>query len=305
MQTQDVRHENLKMVMQELKKSFKDAPDELYDKLRWEISYSTLIIAGDVKGNYINTATTDIGGMKLFLLFTDMDEYRKVFPDFSVEAHSNPFLTYFNLLKESDCHGFVINLDSEYFVIPKDAMDDDEYFPEFEFSDEDSYTSGELKEFKNQINNTELEEFIQNPQNTAKYEELFEMISKSGLITLMLSAEDLSVHAEDGVISTEEIETPVYCYVERMGGKYATVYTSESMTDSIPVKRNKYSQLVNFCQMTNCVLFDDLDGIIINPKNDNIVLTRDTLLEFSPVIGMKCNNHKLNSAVNHVFLMEE
>jgi hypothetical protein len=57
--------------------------------------------------------------------------------------------------------------------------------------------------------------------------------------------------------------------------------------------------------MTNCVLFDDMDGIIINPKSDNIVLTRDTLLEFSPVIGMKCNNHKLNSAVNHVFLMEE
>jgi hypothetical protein len=94
--------------MQELKKSFKDAPDELYDKLRWEISYSTLIIAGDVKGNYINTATTDIGGMKLFLLFTDMDEYRKVFPDFSVEAHSNPFLTYFNLLKEEKTDGVVV-----------------------------------------------------------------------------------------------------------------------------------------------------------------------------------------------------
>ncbi len=122
MQTQDVRHENLKKVMQELIKSFEDAPDELYDKLGRELSYSTLIIAGNVKGEYINTATVDVDGEKFFLLFTDMDEYRKVFPDFSVPAHPNPFLTYFELLKHSDCQGFVINADSECFVVPKEGL---------------------------------------------------------------------------------------------------------------------------------------------------------------------------------------
>ena len=67
---------------------------------------------------------------------------------------------------------------------------------------------------------------------------------------------------------------------------------------------NKYIQIVNFSQMTNCLLNDDMDGIIINPNCENILITRNVLLEYSDVLEVICYDEKLNSAVFHMFPME-
>ena len=61
---------------------------------------------------------------------------------------------------------------------------------------------------------------------------------------------------------------------------------------------------VNFVLLNQLILTDDLDGIIINPGSENIVLTRDVLLEFSSLIEMTCNNSKLNSGIMNMFTME-
>ena len=130
------------------------------------------------------------------------------------------------------------------------------------------------------------------------------MISKSTMLTLMVSNDDLTDYAKDGVISMLETGPLGYLYVDGIGGEYATAYTSEDKMASVQTDKRKYSQIVNFSQMANFILNDDMEGIIINPKSDNILLTRETLLEFSPVLEKTCNDSRLNSAIFHMFLMD-
>jgi len=55
--------------------------------------------------------------------------------------------------------------------------------------------------------------------------------------------------------------------------------------------------------MVNFILNDDMDGIIINPSLDNVILTRETLLKYSGVLEKVCNDSRLNSAIFHMFEM--
>jgi hypothetical protein len=95
-----------------------------------------------------------------------------------------------------------------------------------------------------------------------------------------------------------------FLYINDVGGKYATVYTSEEKISNVTTPFNRYSQIVNFSQMTNFILNEDMDGIIINPNSENIMLTRDVLLEYSDHLEETCNDCRLNSAIFHMFLME-
>ena len=304
MRKSSIKHENLKRTMDEIETLGDEAPNELFDKLLEEIKHSCLIIAGDVISDTINivTAKTDHGDFGL--LFTDMDEFMKIFPDFNCEAHENSFTAYMDMIRESDLEGFILNPAGEGLILHKDVLNNMGDMPEYRFSSKDSYSSQELKDLKDSISNDSLEEFINNPGNIGRYEELFDEISSSTLLTLMLSRDDLNGEAENGVISMSKTGPRGFLYIDKVGGSYATVYTSEDKISSVNTPFNKYSQIVNFSQMTNFILNDDMDGIIINPNSENILLSRDVLLEYSNLLERTCNNKKLNSAIFHMFPME-
>ena len=120
---------------------------------------------------------------------------------------------------------------------------------------------------------------------------------------MRLSEENLDDKAVDGVISMEN-EGESHLYADTMGGRYATVFTSEERIKDIDTPMNMYSQIVNFSQFSECALYGDMDGIVINPKSDNILLTREILLEFADILESTCNDSRLNSAIFHMFLME-
>lgn len=304
MRKSTISHKYLRMLLGEILEQMENTSDETFKRFEAELKHSCLIIAGDVGGGKINIPTVQCQGEPYALLFTDMDEFRKVFPDYEIESHENQFAVYFNMLKNSKLGGFIINLESECFFLPKGGFDKNEDVPEYEYPITDAYTSEELNQLKNQINNKSLEEFIENPKNIARYEELFDKMSDSTLLVLMLSRSDLSPMAKDGVISMEEPKPLGFLYTDNAAGEYAAVFTSEQKISNVNTPLNRYSQLVNFSYMVNFVLNDDMDGIIINPESDNVVLTRDILLEFSPLLDETCNNPKLNSAILHMFLME-
>lgn len=304
MRKSTISHKYLREILAEIMELSEETPDETFLRFEAELKHSSLIIAGDVGGGYINIPTANVMDGKFALLFTDMDEFRKAFPGYEVESHENIFKVYYNMMFNSNLDGFIINIESECFILPKVGFEENEDMPKLDYSTEGSYTSEELKRLKDQINNTSLEEFIENPQNTGKYEELFDMMSSSTIMTMMLSREDLSSRAENGVISSDEQEPLGFPYFDKTGGKYATVYTSEEKMSHVNTPFNKYSQIVNFSYMVNFVLNCDMDGIVINPETDNMVLTRDVLLMFSPVLDKTCNDSKLNSAMFHMFLME-
>ena len=304
MRKSTITHEHLKKALKDIENVEEDDIDEVFERMMAEIRHSSLIVAGNVEMNKINipTMVNDMGTYGA--LFTDMNEFEKVFPDFPVGASENSIDYYLEMLEQSDLSGFIVNAKSDFFVLPREILDFIDDIPEYSFPSDDSYTSEELKNLKDSIDNSSLESFIMDSSNIGRYEELFDEISKSTLLALRLSRENVDGMAEDGIISMKESGPIGFLYMDTLGGKYAVAFTSEEKISSVNIPLNKYSQIINFSQMTNYMLADDMDGIIINPNSENILLTRDVMLEFSNLLEKTCNNHKLNSGIYHMFLID-
>ena len=300
-----IKHEYLRRVFEEVEFDEDDNSISMQavENLTNELKHSNLILAGDVRPDGMNFPSIEIEGQDFALLFTDMDEFYKVFSNNEYEAHANVFEFFKEILDITNLKGYVINIASECFIIWDELIDLFGDMPEFKFASDDSYSTEELKQLKESINNEELEKFVENPHNIGKYEELFDKISASTLMVLRLIKEDFD--DENGIVNLEKRGPVGFLYQDNLYGNYAPVYTSESKMININTHLNKYFQLVNFSQLANSVLGEDMDGIIINPHSDNVILTREVLLEFSPVLEEICNDSKLNSGIYHIFSMEE
>ena len=296
-----IKHENLKKSLEELQSD--DLTDEMIDRFVNELKHSNLIMAADIGESEIKLALVKIEGKDYGFLFTDMDEFRKTIPDGECGSQYYDFNAYQVVVEDSMVDGFIINPSTIGFVLKKElilAVDD---LPDHDFTAEEVYSASELKHLKDSMDNADLENFISDSANIGKYEELFEKMSKSTMLTLMLSNEDLTGYSENGIISLEKTGPIGFLYLDEIGGEYATVYTSEEKIDNVTTSLNKYSQIVNFSQMTNFILNDDMDGIIINPNSEHILLTRDVLLEYSSLLEETCNDTRLNTAIFHMFLI--
>ena len=197
--------------------------------------------------------------------------------------------------------GFLINPESEAFLLKKEIFNQIKDLPEHSYDKDNSYTTEELKRLNDNIDNRELEEFLKDPANIGRYEELFNMMSESIMLTLMLSDTDLSELMDDGAINMMETGPIAFLYLDEVGGQYATLYTSHEKMSAISTDLYRYSQIVNVSLMTNFVLNDDMDGIIINPGLDNVILTRAILMEYYGLLEKVCNDSRLNSAIFHIF----
>ena len=299
-----IKHENLRKALEEV--YFTEQMDEsAISRLKDELKHSCLIIAADFTEEGIGFKVLHEKEGKYGVLFSDMDEFYKVFSNGECGCDSMDFGFYHMLVCENVFEGFIFNPASECVIMKRELFLEIDDLPEHEFSGKGAFTADELKNLKASMDNCDLEEFIENPQNLGKYDELFEKMSESTLLTLMLSPDDLREYADDGIISQLETGPLGFLYVDDVGGNYATVYTSESKISNIRTAFNKYSQIVNFSQMANFVLNDDMDGIIINPGDENILLTRDVLLEYYSLLEKICNDSRLNTAIFHMFLIDD
>ena len=71
--------------------------------------------------------------------------------------------------------------------------------------------------------------------------------------------------------------------------------------DVINTDKNKYSQLVNLATLVNFILTEDMDGLILNPESDNVLIPRVTLLRYSLGFEMYANNERLSEAMYYLF----
>lgn len=299
-------HENLKRAIAQLKsyKNMENAPEDAFNRVFYELYHSNLIAAGEIRGNKADVAVACGGNMQWMALYTDMDEFRKAFPKLDVSAHQHPFPQYVKYLFDCDLSGLIINIRGDYFALPTDVFEGIDYPLVYDFPADDSYTAKQIKSVKDSIDNSSLEKFIKNPKNVGKYEELFDEISSSTVLTLRLTQEDCSDMIDEGIISMEKTGPLGILYLEQAGGQYAAAFTSDEKMAKIKTTRHKYSQVVNFCQMTMYLLSEDLDGMVINPGDENIILTREVLMEFYMIIAETCHDPKMNSSVFYMFPVE-
>ena len=291
-------HKQLRTVIEDIYSNENQLTEELTARLIHEFRYSNLYIPAKRENDTLNFIIYEDEGSKLTPLFTDMDEFRKFYKnDENIQVLQNPFELYQNVLKTTDIDGYVLNPSTEKYLFKKEFILAIKNIPKTNFYTTNPYSQEELLSLKKSVNNTDLESFIGDRSYVGDYESLFEKMANSQLLGLMLS--DLSIDKE--IISLKQSGPIASMYTDNIGGVYATVFTSESKMDVINTDKNKYSQLVNLATLVNFILTEDMDGLILNPESDNVLIPRVTLLRYSLGFEMYANNERLSEAMYYLF----
>ncbi|MDD6777110.1 MAG: SseB family protein [Methanobacteriaceae archaeon] len=291
-------HKHLRTVIEDIYSNENQLTEELTARLIHEFRYSNLYIPAKRENDTLNFIIYEDEGSKLTPLFTDMDEFRKFYKnDENIQVLQNPFELYQNVLKTTDIDGYVLNPSTEKYLFKKEFILAIKNIPKTNFYTTNPYSQEELLSLKKSVDNTDLESFIGDRSYVGDYESLFEKMANSQLLGLMLS--DLSIDKE--IISLKQSGPIASMYTDNIGGVYATVFTSESKMDVINTDKNKYSQLVNLATLVNFILTEDMDGLILNPESDNVLIPRVTLLRYSLGFEMYANNDRLSEAMYYLF----
>ena len=291
-------HKHLRTVIEDIYSNENQLTEELTARLIHEFRYSNLYIPAKRENDTLNFIIYEDEGSKLTPLFTDMDEFRKFYKnDENIQVLQNPFELYQNVLKTTDIDGYVLNPSTEKYLFKKEFILAMKNIPKTNFYTTNPYSQEELLSLKKSVDNTDLESFIGDRSYVGDYESLFEKMANSQLLGLMLS--DLSIDKE--IISLKQSGPIASMYTDNIGGVYATVFTSESKMDVINTDKNKYSQLVNLATLVNFILTEDMDGLILNPESDNVLIPRVTLLRYSLGFEMYANNERLSEAMYYLF----
>lgn len=295
-------HKHLRAVIEDIRANGDILTEDLTLRLINEFRYSNLYIPAKREDFTLNFIIYEEDGLRLTLLFTGEEEFAKFFEDTAdIEVMQNSFELYQNVLKTSDIDGYILNPATEKYIFTKDFVLDINV-PKTNFYSSNTYTTDELKQMRTSKNEG-LERFIENAENIGDFEGLFEMMSKSRLLTLMVSDTDLKAKANDGVISMMDSGPLAQMYTDNVGGVYATVFSGEDKIREVATDKFKYSQLVNLSMLVNFVLSEDMDGIILNPQSDNVLIPRVSLLKYSLGFEKFANDEKLSDAIYYMFVM--
>ncbi len=297
-------HKHLRVVIEDIYENNNELTEELTLRLINEFRYSNLYIPAKRDEFSLNFIIyEDDNELKLTPLFTDPDEFNKFFRDEDdIELLQNSFELYQNVMMTSDIEGYILNPATEKYVFSKEFILDIKNVPKTNFYSTNTYSPDELKALKDS-KNEELEAFVQNPQNVGNYEDLFEKMSQSNLLTMMVSDVDLSSKARNGVISMMDSGPLAQMFTDNVGGVYATIFSSEDKMKEVDTDQFTYSQVVNLSMLVNFVLSEDMDGIVLNPDSDNVLIPRVTLLRYSLGFEKFANDEKLSNSIYYMFLM--
>ena len=297
-------HKHLRLVIEDIYSKNNQLTQDLAFKLINEFRYSNLYIPAKRENYELNFIIYEDEDFKITPLFTDLDEFNKFFKnDTDIEIMQNPFEVYQNILKSSDLEGYILNPSSEKYLFRKEFILSIKNIPKTNYFALDAYSTDELKNMKNQPNES-LENFIKNPNNIGNFEGLFEQFSKSNILTLMVSDVDLTTYATDGVISMTDSGPLAQMHVDKVGGEYATIFSSEDKLKEVKTDKFKYSQVVNLSMLVNFVLSEDMDGIILNLDSDDVLISRQTLLKYSLGFEKYVNDERLCESIYYMFLIE-
>ena len=294
-------HKHLRTVIEDIHSNGDMLTKDLLLKLINEFKYSNLYIPAKKENGTLNFIIYEDDDAKITPLFTDMDEFRKFYSDEDIQVLQNSFELYQNIIKTTDIEGYILNPASEKYLFTDEFILGITNLPKTSFFSSNPYTDIELRQMVDEADNSDLEEFISNRKNIGDYEGLFEKLSRSTALALMLSPNDLSRYAKNGIISMQETGPLAQLYVDRIGGEYATIFSSKERMECVSSQYYKYVQVVNVATMVNFVLSEDMDGIIINPESDNVLIPRSELLKYSLGFEKFANDERLSASIYYMF----
>ena len=298
-------HKHLRTVIEDIHANDDKLTEDLLFKLINEFKYSNLLIPAKKEKGTLNFIIYEDDDAKITPLFTDRDEFRKFYSDDDIQVLENTFELYQNVIKTTEIEGYILNPASEKYLFSSEFILSITNLPKTNFYSSNPYTESELKDIRNNIDNGDLEDFITSPSNVGYFEGLFEKLSSSTLLALMLSNRNLTPYAEDGIISMQSTGPLARMHVDRIGGEYATLFTSEEKMGHVRTDLYRYSQIVNLATLVNFVLNEDMDGIVVNPDSDNVLIPRSELLKYSLGFEKYANDERLSTSIFYIFPFEE
>ena len=293
-------HKHLRVVIEDIYANDNRLNENLALKLVNEFRYSNLYIAARKENDTLNFITYEYNDMKLTALFTDHDEFRKFHQEEDIQLLQNSFELYQNILKTTDFDGYILNPASERYLFTKEFILTITNIPKTNFYTTDAYSAGELLDIYRNVDNRYLEEYISNPKNVGDYEMLFERLANSTILTLMVS----DMEFDNDIIDLREIGPVAGMYTDKVGGIYVTIFSSTDRIRHVNTSKFKYAQLVNLAMLVNYVLVEDLDGIVLNPDSDNVLIPRSVLLRYSLGFERYANDARLCEAIYYMFALD-
>lgn len=290
-------HKHLRTVIEDIYSNNNRLTEELTSRLINEFRYSNLYIPAKRENGTLNFIIYEDDEIKITPLFTDLDEFRKFFRDEDIQALQNSFELYQNILKTTDIQGYILNPSSEKYVFKKEFILAISNIPKTNFFTTNPYSEDELLALKKSVDNSNLENFIEDRANIGDFEGLFEHMANSQLLALMLA----DINIDNEIVSLKQTGPIASMYTDRVGGVYATVFTSETKMNEIGTGKHKYSQLINLATLVNFILTEDMDGLIVNPQSDNVLIPRGSLLRYSLGFEKYANDERLSEAMFYIF----
>lgn len=275
-------------------------PEDMYENLLMELRFSELLMPVVFDGEHLSFPHIEVDdGTKLLPLFTSDDELKKYSEDF--DRFANDIEYYVKLVGDFGFDGILIDLKSDELCI------DNAMLKKIPRSHETRKNRGldpsRLREMALAEKNVALRSFIKDPSNFNRYDEISRLLVDSLILNVVVSEEDLSEIAEDGIISRDDSFT-FTLYTKKSGrDHYGVVYTD---TDAIvsfheTLKYHYYVQVTNKHRVFDFILSNGMDGIIINPGTDEYYVPRQVLLR---LFSDDLLDERLENATRYAFLIE-
>jgi hypothetical protein len=299
-----ISHKHLRLAIEDIYLNDNMLTEELLLRLINEFRYSNLYIPAKRENGTLNFIIYEDESDRITPLFTDLDEFHKFYRNADVEVLNNPFELYRNVLKTTDIDGYILNPASEKYMFTKEFILGIENIPKTNFFTTNPYSEDELKEIYRSIDNANLESFCSNPANIGDWEGLFERLAGSCMLTLMVSDLDLKSTAEDGMISQKSTGPVAGMYLDRIGGRYATIFSSREKLTHVETQKFTYAQIIDLATLVNFVLSEDMEGIILNPSSDNFLIPRSVLLKYSLGFERYANDERLSESMYYLFVID-
>ena len=271
-----------------------------------ELNVSTLMIPGIINGDDLDfeVLASEDDDMNVIALFTDSEEFQAYYPsgtEYGPVANDIGF--YIDLVREYDLEGVILNPASSEFFLERDLLLELPLNTKIENMDDfKGYGGEELYEISKSINNDSLLEFMRSDNDS--FEELMLELSKSTLLNLVVSNEDLTGYARGNVISRSDAGDFSICATGDEDNDFGVVFTGtdairQSLDDGDGM--NHYYQVTLLDDLIEFILLSDMDGIIINPGLDDYLISREYLLQ--AYHGLTYDNPSFKNAADYAFIL--
>ena len=283
-----------------------EVPENLFIQFVQELGVSNLLIPGIVEEDSLSfdILTSDDDSIDVIPLFSDDEAFIGCYGEESeFSPIANDIRFYIDLVKDSEVYGILFNPDTTDFLLPKEILVNLPFPPVIKINDEsEGYGGEQLLNIAQNATNDSFVEFMRSEGDS--FEALMLELQKSVLLNVVVSEEDLSVYAKNGIISGDDAGEFALCTTGDEQTQFGVLFTStDAIRQSLDEESelNYYYQIALLDEFIEFVLKSDMDGIIINPGSDDYIIGREALLEAYG--GLTLDNPAFKRAMDYAFIL--